>query len=239
MKNPRSSPPLMATTCIIIPVKDEEVGLQYLLDNYNQSNFLNNEDISFIIAIDGRTGDMSKSIAKKFSNIIIDQNDTHGKGAAIRQALEVWKNNITDFVIFMDADGSYSFNDVNKIIDSLNQGSDVVSGSRFLSKKGIPEGMGGLHNFGNRFLSKISSIRNRRKLTDLCTGLWGFKSKSIAELDLRSNGFDLEAEIAGKSRRAQLTHTEVAVEWSARKGGMSKLRSFKDGAIILVRIIMT
>jgi glycosyltransferase involved in cell wall biosynthesis len=195
---------------IIIPVKDEEVGLQYLLDNYKSSTLFNNSNISFIFVIDGRTSDLSKIIAQNFSDLIIDQNETHGKGAAIRQALQVWNNNMTDLVLFMDADGSYSF-----------------------------EGMGRLHNFGNHFLSKVSSLRNRRKLSDLCTGLWGFKSDTIPKLGIRSNGFDLEAEIVGKIRRAKLNHVEIPVNWSARKGGASKLKSFRDGTIILLRILRT
>ena len=229
----------MASVTIIIPVKDEEVGLQYLLDNYKSSSLFNNSEISFIFVIDGRTSDLSKNIASNFSDLIIDQHETQGKGAAIKQALQIWNNNMTDFVLFMDADGSYSFDDASKIIDELNTGADVVSGSRFLSRRGVPEGMGHMHNFGNRILSMASSIRNRRKLSDLCTGLWGFKSDSIAKLAIKSNGFDLEAEIVGKIRRAKLNHVEIPVEWSARKGGASKLKSFRDGTIILLRIIRT
>lgn len=229
----------MESVTIIIPVKDEEVGLQYLFENYQSSILFNNGDISFIFVIDGRTSDLSKKIASKFSNTIIDQNETHGKGAAIRQALQVWTDNMTDFVLFMDADGSYSFDDALKIIEALKLGVDVASGSRFLSVKGIPKGMGHLHNFGNRLLSIVSSVRNRRKLTDLCTGLWGFKSHSIAKLDIGASGFDLEAEIVGKIRRARLNHIEIPVNWSARKGGTSKLKSFKDGTIILLRILRT
>lgn len=229
----------MASVTIIIPVKDEEVGLQYLLDNYKSSSLFNNSEISFIFVIDGRTSDLSKNIASNFSDLIIDQHETHGKGAAIKQALQIWNNNMTDFVLFMDADGSYSFDDASKIIDELNTGADVVSGSRFLSRRGVPEGMGHMHNFGNRILSMASSIRNRRKLSDLCTGIWGFKSDSIAKLAIKSNGFDLEAEIVGKIRRAKLNHVEIPVEWSARKGGASKLKSFRDGTIILLRIIRT
>ena len=60
----------------------------------------------------------------------------------------------------------------------------------------------------------------QRKLTDLCTGLWGFKSHSIAKLDIGASGFDLEAEIVGKIRRARLNHIEIPVNWSARKGGI-------------------
>ena len=229
----------MKSIAIIIPVKDEEVGLNYLLGNYKESKFYGDSNISFIFVIDGRTSDLSKSVAANFSNLIIDQDVTHGKGAAVRQALDVWKKNMTDFVVFMDADGSYSFDDLSKIIDALDNNFDVVSGSRFISNRRSPEGMGGLHNFGNRLLSKISSIKNGRKISDLCTGLWGFKSESIVKLDLKSKGFDLEAEIAGKSRKAKLSHKEVQVTWSARKGGTSKLKSFRDGSIILFRILRT
>lgn len=229
----------MKTITIIIPVKDEEVGLDYLLNDYQSSSFFDDQKTSFIFVIDGRTSDSSRNIASNFSDKIIDQYDTHGKGSAVRQALEIWKNDKTDFVIFMDADGSYSFDDVKKIVKSLNEGADVSSGSRFTNGSVKPIGMGRLHNFGNRLLSRVSSIKNKRKITDLCTGLWGFKMEAIEKIKLNSKGFDLEAEIAGKIRTSNLKHIEVGVNWSARKGGTSKLKSFRDGAIILFRILRT
>ena len=63
--------------------------------------------------------------------------------------------------------------------------------------------------------------------------------EAIEKIKLNSKGFDLEAEIAGKIRTSNLKHTEVGVNWSARKGGTSKLKSFRDGAIILFRILRT
>jgi len=229
----------MSHTTIIVPAKDEEIGLKFLLANYKESRFFDNPDISFIFVIDGRTSDLSKNVASKFSDRVIDQKETHGKGSAIRQAVDIWKENKTRFVIFLDADGSYSFNEVEKIISALEDGSDVVSGSRFLSGNWKPKGMSMMHIFGNRMLSIISSIKNRRKISDLCTGLWGFNSKAMDVIDLQSEGFDLEAEIAGKSRKHGLSHQEIPVIWSDRKGGSSKLRSFRDGFIILLRIIKT
>ena len=229
----------MKPVTVIIPVKDEEDGLRFLLDDYKTSSFEGNSFVEFIFVIDGRTSDNSKSIARKFSQHIIDQEDTHGKGAAIKQAIDVWKSNRTPHVVFLDADGSYSFSAVSSVLRTLGEGAEVVSGSRFLNGRSRPEGMGRLHNFGNRVLSRISSIRNGRRITDLCTGLWGFDAKALDSLDIRSRGFDLEAEIAGKSRKQGLDHREIAVDWSQRKGGTSKLRSFTDGFIILMRIIRT
>lgn len=247
---------------IFIPVKDEVDGLKYLIDDFKKNISTNEKllnQISFIFIIDGRTTDASKSKAikilelsdkKNHGNNILNQEDTHGKGAAIRQAIDLWKNSPTPFVIFLDADGSHSFSDIEPIIKKLCEGSDVVSGSRFMrhhssiqntemqSKNDLTE-MGRLHIFGNKLLSKISSVKNKRKITDLCTGIWGFTEKALLLLNLESEGFDLEAEIAGKCTKNNLLHTEIPILWSPRKGGMSKLRSFRDGFIILLRIIRT
>ncbi len=229
----------MEPVTVIVPVKDEEVGLNFLLDDYARSTLKDLYDIRFIFVIDVRTSDSSKKIASQFSETIIDQEGTTGKGSAMIQAIENWKSNKTPKIVFLDADGSYSFESVIRILDALENGADVVSGSRFLIQKGRPEGMSRLHNFGNKALSKISSIRNGRRISDLCTGLWGFTSKSLMSMEIKSKGFDIEAEMAGLVRRNGLQHVEVQVDWSQRKGGTSKLRSLTDGMIILLRIIRT
>jgi len=229
----------MKPVTVIIPVKDEQVGLEFLLDEYKSSSFQENSFVEFIFVIDERTSDDSKSVAREFSTRIIDQSDTHGKGAAIRQAVSSWKNNRTPHVVFIDADGSYSFEAVSDILRTLEEGVDVASGSRFLNGKGRPKGMSRLHNFGNRALSRISSIRNRRRISDLCSGIWGFDAEALEKLDIQAEGFDLEAEIVGRIRKEGLDHREIQVDWSQRKGGTSKLRSLRDGFIILMRILMT
>ena len=239
MKSRTHSSRIMGEVTIIIPVKDEEVGLEFLLDDYRSSSLKDLHDVTFIFVIDKRTSDSSKKIASEFSENVIDQEETTGKGSAVRQAIDVWRKNPTQMIVFLDADGSYSFDSVSKILQSLEEGADLVSGSRFLSGQGRPEGMSRLHNFGNRVLSTISSIRNRRRISDLCTGLWGFNSQSLMKMDVKSRGFDLEAELAGIARRQGLDHIEVQVDWSQRKGGTSKLRSLTDGFIIFLRIIRT
>ena len=229
----------MTSVSIIIPVKDEELGLKFLLQDFKNSNLNSLYDISFIVIIDERTSDASKDVAIAFTDQIINQENTHGKGAAMRQAINIWKQQKTSLIVFLDADGSYSFDSVLDILTELKNGAEIVSGSRFLDANINLAGMSKLHIFGNRFLSKVSSIKNRRKISDLCTGLWGFTSEALNSLNLVSSGFDFEAELAGESRKSGYNHSEVPVKWSARKGGVSKLNSFKDGFIILLRILRT
>ena len=229
----------MEAVTIIIPVKDEEVGLEYLIKDFKKSNLEYIYDTRFIFVIDHRTSDASRQSASKFSDIIIDQLETTGKAAAVMQAVQHWKKAPTKKTIFLDADGSYSFDSVKKILQELDNGADVVSGSRFHSTGNKPDGMSHLHNFGNKFLSKISTIRNGRTISDLCTGLWGFNEGALMKMNIKSKGFDLEAEIAGIVRINNLRHVEVQVDWSQRKGGVSKLRSLTDGFIIFLRILRT
>ena len=160
-------PEIVREATIIVPVKDEEEGLRYLLDNFKSSKIDQSYDIRFIFVIDIRTSDSSKKIASNFSDKIIDQNETTGKGAAVRQAIEEWKRNPTSLVVFLDADGSYSFDSVKLILDSVVEGSDIVSGSRFASRSRKPKGMSFLHNFGNRALSFISSSETVGELRSL------------------------------------------------------------------------
>ena len=229
----------MKSVTIIVPVKDEEIGLDHLLDDYQSSDLRKIYQVSFIFVIDSRTNDSSREILSSFSQQIIDQSNTTGKGAAIKQAIEKWRGNPTSLIVFLDADGSYSFQSVLRVLNALEEGPDMVSGSRFLSKNGRLPGMSRLHNFGNRTLSYISSARNLRRITDLCTGLWGFRREALEVLEIKSNGFDLEAELVGLARSNKLVHEEVEVNWSQRKGGMSKLRSLSDGFIIFLRILRT
>ena len=229
----------MERITIIIPVKDEEIGLQFLFQDYAESTLKDLYEVNFIFVIDIRTSDSSKKYASQFSEVIIDQMETTGKGAAVKQAVDYWKTQKTPKIVFLDADGSYSFSSVLRILEKLAEGHDVVSGSRFIPGQGRPEGMSRLHSFGNKALSKISSIRNGRRITDLCTGLWGFSEEALLKLDFNSQGFDLEAEIAGLARKNSLTHIETTVDWEQRKGGTSKLRSLTDGFIILLRILRT
>ena len=44
----------MENVTIVIPVKDEEVGLQYLIEDFKDSKVSNNYSVSFVFVIDER-----------------------------------------------------------------------------------------------------------------------------------------------------------------------------------------
>ena len=63
----------MEKVTIIVPVKDEEDGLNFLVRDYEKSDLKEYYDIEFIFVIDDRTSDSSREIASKLSKNIIDK----------------------------------------------------------------------------------------------------------------------------------------------------------------------
>lgn len=229
----------MKTITVVLPAKDEEVGLGQLANEFKESSLRNRDGLSITIVVDSRSSDHSREIANLLADKIIDQKRGHGKGLAIKSAIAEWKINTTDFFIMMDSDGSYLWQDVERIIQELESGAQVVSGVRLEGLFKRTEGMSILHHFGNHALSLISSLRNRKKIYDLCTGLWGFEENALKQISPISDGFDLEAEIHGRIRINGLSHIQIPIKWRPRIGGEAKIRSFVDGFKILYRTLVT
>ena len=98
----------MRKVAIVIPVKDEEDGLQYLIKNLEVSGIRKEYEISFLFVIDERTSDDSREFAARISEQIIDQRGSHGKGDAIKKAITSLKNSKLDFLKFQNT-GHYFF----------------------------------------------------------------------------------------------------------------------------------
>ena len=199
----------MAKTTIIIPVKDEEDGLEHLLGEYSSSELYDDEEIQFIFVIDGRTSDNSREIAGRFSQKIVDQKESHGKGAAIQQAVTEWKKNPTELVIFLDADGSYPFNSVISVLSTLNEGADIVSGSRFLNNDG--KNVPSYRKAGIKILTKLANTSLEKNITDSQSGFRGYSNQVIENITPSESGMGVSNEILIKASKQGLKIVEVPI----------------------------
>jgi dolichol-phosphate mannosyltransferase len=139
------------------------------------------------------------------------------------------------YVMMLDGDGTYVPSDLIKVFEALCDGNDVAMGSRFLGK--IEKGaMKRLNYIGNLVLSVIASITYQRKITDLCTGMWGFNTLALRQMDLDSNHFDLEAEMFAECAKRKLRIKEVPITYLPRMG-RSKLIPTVAGFMILRKLI--
>ena len=76
----------------MVPVKDEEDGLQYLIQDLDGSGIREEYDISFIFVIDERTSDNSREFAARMSEQIVDQRVHTGRGMRLGKQSIIWRD---------------------------------------------------------------------------------------------------------------------------------------------------
>ena len=116
--------------------------------------------------------------------------------------------------------------------EPLLNGHDFVKGSRFLLRGGTRD-MPAHRVLGNKFFVLLVNVLFRADYTDLCYGYNAFRREAIRNIEISSDGFEIETELHIKAMRAGLRVTEVPSYESARLSGKGNLRSFSDGLRIL------
>ena len=189
-----------------------------------------------ILVIDGHSADDTVATARNLGARVVHQNGS-GKGSALRQAFEDSCLD-GDVIVIMDADGSMDPKEITHFVKALNDGVDVVKGSRFLPRGGS-EDITPIRRAGNKILTKILNFLFLTNYTDLCYGYIAFDKKAIKKLNgnLASDNFEIETEICIKSKMLGLKVIEIPSVERARRYGVSNLNTFKDGFKIIALLL--
>jgi len=221
---------------ILLPAKNEEDGIEATFASLPIERLLALGYPTEILVADGRSHDRTRDVAERHGARVIQQLGK-GKGRGVRSALDVAKG---EYVVMLDADSTYPAKAIPAFVAMLEEGYDVVMGSRFTGRI-EPGAMKRVNRVGNHGLSWLATILYRRRCTDVCTGMWAFRRDLIRNLGLTSTHFEVEAELFARSARAGLRIAELPITYGCR-AGETKLGSVKDGLRIgaaLVRYRLT
>lgn len=159
---------------------------------------------------------------------LIRHPQNRGKGAALRTALEAATGDV--FVPF-DADLEYDPQDLPKLLHPLIRGeTDVVYGTRAF---GSHTAFSFVYVLGNKFLNLWANVLFNSYISDLETCFKMVRTPILRTLDLRSDGFDIEAEVTAKLLRAGHRPYEVPISYKARTRAQGKKIAWQDGVIAL------
>ena len=212
---------------LLIPTLNEEKNLPRILPKIPSI-------ITEVLVVDGHSEDDTVRVAKEIcpQAKIIYQKEK-GKGDAIRCGIEEAAG---DIIIILDADDSMDPGEIPKFIEPLLNGYDYAKGSRFLDGGGTRD-MPLYRRLADKVFVSLVNILYKARFTDSSYGYKAFWKKSFKDITLRSEGFEIEAEIDIKASKAGLKVTEVPCMEEKRFSGNGKLRSFSDGWRILRTIV--
>ena len=179
-----------------------------------------------VVVVDNGSSDGSQQLAEACGARVIDES-RKGYGSALMRGAEEARS---PFLIMADADDSYDLTDLERFIDELKKGADLVMGSRFAG--GIePGAMPWLHRWiGNPVLSGILNVLFRPGISDAHCGMRGFTKDAYRRMQLQTTGMEFASEMVIKAALGNMKITEIPIV--LHPDGRSRpphLRSFRDG----------
>ena len=214
---------------VVIAALDEEMGIgptiREMKDVLDDSRF---------VVVDGGSKDKTIDVAQTVGAEVFVQKG-RGKGDAVRQGL-VQLHPDTRYVVFTDADYTYSVDKLKMMLSMLDRNPDVgmVLGDRF-SHSFCIKALVNPFFVGNRFFAVVQKILNGLNLNDPLTGLRVVRYALLKGWSPASDGFDIEAELNHYVERMGYRIVEVPISYRRRLG--KKKLGLWHGINILKRII--
>ena len=220
---------------VLLPALNEEMTIGSVIDSIPTGQLRDRGYEVEIIVADGNSKDKTQEISiRRGARVVVQQG--RGKGLGVREAFDEIKGK---YLFMMDADGTYPGHHILDMLPLLESGDyDVVLGSR-INGKIQPGAMNRLNYIGNKFLTTTANFffPNGCKISDVCTGMWGFKGPLIKELNLTAVHFEIEAEMYAKCVKNGFRIGEVPIIYRKRTTD-SKLSSLKHGSRIFNQLLI-
>ena len=196
---------------LVIPAYNEKERIGAVLDELKSSS----GRFIFIFDGDDRTPDIILDFSRRNPGIPIHverHNKRRGKGKAILEGFRIAN---TPIVGFMDADGSTSIREMERLVSEINA-RDGAIGSRWLPGSRLPRKQGFSRRIQSRIFNLIIRILFGLSFKDTQCGAKVFKKSAIDAVigDMVSSGFEFDVELLWRLSRKGYAIREVPIKWT-------------------------
>ncbi|MFH0947327.1 MAG: dolichyl-phosphate beta-glucosyltransferase [Planctomycetota bacterium] len=227
----------------VVPVFNEEPVLRnsfLSLSSFLESRFGSDFEI---VAVDDGSRDRSLEILNELAPSMpleIRENTINlGKGSSVRRGMLEARG---EYVFFTDADLSTPLEELDRFLPRLEDGADVVIGTRKHAEAVIRAAQSGLRTFMGRGYTHVVNSVLGTGFSDYTCGFKAFQREAAQAIFTRSvvDGWSFDAEILFLAHRLGLRVDEVPVTWEDRPNSKVRLvrdtsRSFAELLAIRVR----
>ncbi|GAK52254.1 hypothetical protein U14_03505 [Candidatus Moduliflexus flocculans] len=226
--NPEAKQFNLLETAVLIPCKNEAITIKKVVDDFRQQL-----PHAKIYVYDNNSLDDTSRIAKE-AGAIVRFEKRQGKGFVVES---MFRDIEADIYIMVDGDDTYPASRVLSLIAPIVEGkADMVVGNRLVEFG--EHSFRNFHLFGNRLVANAVNKIFHGNLQDLMSGYRVFNRRFVKEVPIVSKGFELETEMTLQALYRNFVIQEIPIPYGVRpEGSASKLRTFHDGARVLLKIV--
>ncbi len=213
---------------VIIPAYNEEDNIVRVIENLKE----NYSAYDYIVINDG-SSDNTAGLCRKMGYELVDLPVNLGLAGAFQTGLKYAYRKGYDYAIQFDADGQHRPEFIGSMLDKIQEGYDIVIGSRFVTEK-KPHSM---RMLGSNLISLATRLTTGRKVKDPTSGMRMFNKKMIAEFALNLN-YGPEPDTISYLLKQGATIAEVQVEMDERIAGESYL-NLSRSVMYMLRMLLS
>lgn len=208
---------------------------------------IKNHEMHILVADDfspDGTGDIVKTLMKKYKNLGVNQGERKGLGAAyIRTMGHAIEKLGADVVVSIDADFQFDPFDLIKYVKKLEEGYDMVIQTRYSDGGSIPENW----PIQRKIFSIVANLFVKTVFMKFSVHDWtgGFRAITKKVFNAVSpeikghNGYIFQIAFLHKAVRKEFTIGEVPLHFSDRKLGSSKIAPINYIVDVLKFVLLT
>lgn len=207
---------------------------------YNESKFIGiivrnaMKHAKEVIVCDDGSSDDTSVRAEDAGAVVIKHPRNRGYGMSIRSLFQKALERNADIIVTIDADGQHDPEQIPTIVEPiLNQGFDIVVGSRFIENKDMPR-IPLYRSFGIKTITKFTKQASYKNLTDAQSGFRGYKRQVLESLNLGEEGMQISTEILLRAGSNKLTEVPIKVNYDVENASTHNFLSHGVGVLFSV-----
>ena len=229
--------------CFVLPTYNEEENIENIIQQILKEEKNQSKHTFSILVVDDNSTDETQTIVQRYislnSKVHLVTGQKKGLGDAYKRGFNYALNDLqADLIFQMDSDGQHDTSLISHFVSYIEEGKDVVIGSRFIDGGTTPD-----FSFSRLLMSKVGNLLVRyvggiTQVKDCTSGYRAIRASYLKELDfsyLSTRGYSFQSSLICDLAWRGADISEIPIEFSSRQGGDSKL-ALRDQIEFLLNI---
>ena len=229
--------------CFVLPTYNEEENIENIIQQILKEEKNQSKHTFSILVVDDNSTDETQTIVQRYislnSKVHLVTGQKKGLGDAYKRGFKFALNDLkADLIFQMDSDGQHDASLIPDFVSYIEDGKDVVIGSRFIDGGTTPD-----FSFSRLLMSKVGNLLVRyvggiTQVKDCTSAYRAIRASYLKELNfsyLSTRGYSFQSSLICDLAWRGADISEIPIEFSSRQGGYSKL-ALRDQIEFLLNI---